>query len=91
MNKLTPEAEAMISKIGESGAMSEYDRLLWQVATREALKDTSLLKAQGLYTREEVREMLIDAYKDGSAPPWMNAEDYANLQLNFPTPPKTEV
>lgn len=54
MNKLTPEAEAMIDEISEE----QNDYIDCRVYMGMALTNPELLKAQGLFTREEVEEIV---------------------------------
>jgi hypothetical protein len=61
--KLTPEAEAMIEKRGNNRSQDSDFRFFYKQGATHALTDPDLLKAQGLYTREEVIDianMLLD-------------------------------
>ena len=61
-NKLTPEAEAWVKSESELYLHKE-DSSAWAEGAIEALTNHEALKAQRLYTKEEVEKMIEKIYK----------------------------
>lgn len=89
MNELTKEAEIELQNIMASEKGCIYGNGLEQ-GIRKGMTDPRLLKAQQLYTREEVRKMIIDAFDEGNPNGFIlkTGEEYAESVL--PNLPKTE-
>lgn len=56
----------------------------WRMVAEWTLKDPALIKAQGLFTRDEVREMIVEAYACGSRPHYRTPYEYAEDILSTP-------
>lgn len=94
--KLTPEAEEWIREY-TSAYLIPYVAAAIAKGMITALETPELLKAQQLYTRDEVIGFIATAFKEGKNSAQFDKEgnapvdewEYAKMKL--PEPPKTEV